>query len=152
MDPTMIIVSVAVAVLIVFAYWHGRLAGFVAKVKADAAAVDRARAAGRLVLLGAPDSVQVPSGVLSKAEGALKKFGDEIAGWAKSKPATAPATAVVADSAGVLKLASNESAVVSPAVVPAQIGEPPAPQPTRAQKLVALKEALDSLIAQEPVV
>jgi len=131
-DQTMIVVTVGVVIVILLAYWHGRLAGFVAKVKADAAAADKS-AANRLVALG------TSSGVLGKSEGALKHFGDEIVGWAKhAKPGTA-------DPSGLVGHATASQSPATSALAPV---EPPAPQPSKADRVAAIKLELDALMQQ----
>lgn len=106
-------VVVGIVVAIVIAYRHGKLAGFVAKVKAD-----EAKFIGRFVDAGKASSKPAMSGYLQTVEGDVKaavtKFGDELKGLTQSKPGP----------------------VIS-------VAEPAAPQPTVEQRLASLRAELD---------
>ncbi len=75
-------VVLGVIIAIAVAYRHGRLAGFVAKVKADEKAVAAPAAAARLEKLDTVTNGQGgPATEWSVLKGEAQKFGDEINGW-----------------------------------------------------------------------
>jgi len=137
------LVAGAVIVALGVAYRHGRLAGFVSKVKADEKAL-AARGAAAIAAVQ-KSRTEVPNTGDKPAAARLENLtngqGGKVTEW---DVLTKEGRALLDDASAVSKKFGDE---LKGWVSKAQVAtEPPAPQPTLEQRVAAIKSELDDLI------